>query len=387
MAALQGSLLIDVSRLVGRTWRGRLPTGVDRVCLTYIGHFGPRAQAVLQWGGWRRLLPYRESQELFRLLQAPGSSFYQDAARIIASACMPPWPSQDGANRVYFNLSHPGLGDAQVAWLRRRRLRPVFLLHDLIPITHPEYCRPGEQAQHGQRVEAMLRSAAGLITNSRSTLHSLERFAAARQLPMPRAVAAPLAPARLGADAGSPPLPQPYFVVLGTIEPRKNHLLLLHLWREMAGRLGPKTPHLVVIGQRGWECENVVDMLERCDALRGLVHELPACTDSQLAHYLRHAQALLFPSFAEGYGMPLVESLMLGTPVIANHLEVFDEIAGAVPDYVNGLDGPGWIRAIEDFAAPGSPRRAAQIARMAGFQVPTWQSHFAHVQSLLEQLQ
>lgn len=386
MAALQGSLLIDVSRLVGRTWRGRLPTGVDRVCLRYIGHFGPRAQAVLQGSWWRRLLPYRESQELFGLLQAPGSSFHQDAARIIASACVPPWPSQDGANRVYLNLSHPGLVDAQVAWLRRRRLRQVFLLHDLIPITHPEFCRPGEQAQHGQRVEAMLRSAAGMITNSRSTLHSLERFAAARQLPMPRAVAAPLAPAYLGTDAGSSPLPQPYFVVLGTIEPRKNHLLLLHLWREMAQRLGPNTPHLAVIGQRGWECENVVDMLERCDALRGLVHELPACTDSELARYLGHAQALLFPSFAEGYGMPLVESLMLGTPVIANHLEVFDEIAGAIPDYVNGLDGPGWIRAIEEFAAPGSPRRAAQIARMAGFQVPTWDSHFEHVQSLLEQL-
>lgn len=380
-------MLIDISRLLTRIGRGRLPTGVDRVCLAYIEHFGPRAQAVLQWGGWRRIVGYRDSQELFGLLRSPGSQFCGDAARVIGRACIPPWPSQEGANRICFNLSHTGVGGAgQLAWLQRRRLRSVFLVHDLIPITHPEYCRPGEQAQHGRRVENILRCAAGLITNSRSTLQSLERFAQARQLPMAQAVAAPLAPANLISDGAGPPLPQPYFVVLGTIEPRKNHLLLLHLWREMAARLGTNTPHLVVIGQRGWECENVVDMLERCDGLKGIVHELPACTDAEMTRYLRHARALLFPSFAEGYGLPLVEALMLGTPVIANRLDVFNEIAGEVPDYVDGLDGPGWSRAIEDYASPSSPRRAAQLARMADFQVPTWGRHFERVESLLERL-
>ncbi len=384
---MQGSLLIDISRLMVRTRRGRLPTGVDRVCLAYIAHFGQRAQAVLHWGGWRRLVPYAASQELFALLLAPDDRFYRNASLVIARACLPPWPSQEGGNRIYFNLSHTGMDDeGLVPWLQRRRMRPVFLVHDLIPITHPEYCRPGEQAQHGRRVESMLRAAAGVITNSQATLQSLERFARNRTLPMPRAVAAPLAPATLGTGSGPPPLPQPYFVVLGTIEPRKNHLLLLHLWREMALRLGPETPHLAVIGQRGWECENVVDMLERCDALRRVVHEMPACTDDELTRYLRHASALLFPSFAEGYGMPLVEALKLGTPVIANQLEVFHEIAGDVPDYVDGLDGVGWRQAIEDYCAPQSPRRAAQVARMAGFQVPTWARHFERVESLLEQL-
>lgn len=384
---MQASLLIDISRLMARTQRGRLPTGVDRVCLAYISHFGVRAQAVLQWGGWRRLVPYGASQELFALLQAPGPRFYRDAALVIARACLPPWPSQDGAKRIYFNLSHTGLDDASlVSWVLRRRMRPVFMVHDLIPITHPEYCRPGELSQHAQRVRAMLTAAAGIITNSQTTLQSLQQFAGAHELPTPPAIAAPLAPARLCGADGSSPLSQPYFVVLGTIEPRKNHLLLLHLWRDMAARLGPRTPHLALIGQRGWECENVVDMLERCEGLKGIVHELPSCTDAELTRYLRHARALLFPSFAEGYGMPLVEALMLGTPVIANRLDVFKEIAGDVPEYVDGLDGPGWIRAIEDFSVADSPRRNAQLARMAGFHVPTWDEHFGRVESLLEQL-
>jgi hypothetical protein len=77
---------------------------------------------------------------------------------------------------------------------------------------------------------------------------------------------------------------------------------------------------------------------------------------------------------------------MLRTPVIANRLDVFEEIAGDVPDYVDALDGPGWLRAIEEFRLPGSPRRAAQLARMSSFQMPTWASHFERVETLLEQL-
>jgi hypothetical protein len=66
---------------------------------------------------------------------------------------------------------------------------------------------------------------------------------------------------------------RPYFVALGTIEPRKNHLLLLNLWRQFAPASGPAAPRLVVVGRRGWENENVLDMLERCSAIDGLVRE------------------------------------------------------------------------------------------------------------------
>ncbi|WP_163778702.1 glycosyltransferase family 4 protein, partial [Proteus mirabilis] len=67
---------------------------------------------------------------------------------------------------------------------------------------------------------------------------------------------------------------RPTFVACGTIEPRKNHLLLLHLWRALAERLGAATPRLVLVGRRGWEAENIVDMLERCPAIREHVVEV-----------------------------------------------------------------------------------------------------------------
>jgi glycosyltransferase involved in cell wall biosynthesis len=382
-------LLIDVSRLMGRANRGRLPTGVDRVCLAYIAHFGQRAQAVVQSGGWRRIVSYRQSQALFDLLQDPGSEFFMDAARVIARACIPPWPKQDAEGAIYFNAGHSGLDDPGMApWLRRTRQRPVFMVHDLIPLINPEYCRPGDSGRHAARLRILLQAAAGVLTNSKATLEDLNRFALAAGLAVPPVQVAPLAPAAALKPPAHclPPLGKPYFVVVGTIEPRKNHWMLLHLWRELTAQMGADTPHLVVIGQRGWECENVVDMLERCTLLQETVHELPACSDAELARYLTHAQALLFPSFAEGYGMPLVEALMLRTPVIASNLPVFREIAGDVPEYLDPLDGVGWAEIIRAYAKTPSSRRAAQLGRLMDFQTPTWAQHFEHVEALLERL-
>ena len=334
------------------------------------------------------MVSYADSQALFQLVLNPGSNFSRDATRIVMRACLPPWPSQDANGRVYLNPGHSGLGEAGVGkWLTSTRQRPVFTIADLIPLTHPEYCRAGERERHAARMEMVLRDGAGVLSISQDTLDHLHAFADARNLPLPPCAVAPIAPAALRFDASLPrPVAPAYFVVVGTIEPRKNHLLLLHIWRDLIAELGDKAPHLVVIGQRGWECENVVDLLERCDALRGFVHEKTSCSDAELAQYVGHAQALLFPSFAEGYGMPLVEALMLGTPVVATDLPAFRETAGDVPEYLHPMDGPAWTQAVRDYARPHSERRAAQMSRLADWSAPTWPDHFEHVEALLERL-
>ncbi len=101
----------------------------------------------------------------------------------------------------------------------------------------------------------------------------------------------------------------------------------------------------------------MVDLLDRCVALKDHVTELPRCDDHELATWLAHAQALLFPSFIEGFGMPLVEALMLGVPVIASDLPVFREIAGDIPCYLDPIDGPGWRRAVLEYMSLQSSAR------------------------------
>ena len=81
--------------------------------------------------------------------------------------------------------------------------------------------------------------------------------------------------------------------------------------------------------------------------------------------------------------MPLVEALAAGVPVLASDLPAFREVARDVPEYLDPLDGLGWIRAIDDYVHTNGARRRAQLARMVGWQAPTWKAHFDQVHALM----
>lgn len=377
-------LLIDATRLVGRFMKGRSPTGIDRVCLAYVRRYAAVARVVLKRGPFGTILPKAPSQDLFALLLDRSKDFSRRAAHLIAKSIFIPPQRSVRSGSFLLNIGHSGPEQPQYSrWLQRNQMRPIFMVHDLIPVTHPEYCRPSEQARHIRRLDTMLRTAAAVVTNSEATLQALSGYAVGRGLSMPPAAAAPLAAEMSSLDAGPRPLSQPYFVILGTVEPRKNHWMLLQVWRRLIERLGEKAPRLVVIGQRGWECENVIDLLERCNVLRGFVFEKAGCADAELVEYLRYAQALLFPSFVEGYGLPLIEALSLGVPVIASGLPVFHEIAGNIPEYLDPLDGTAWLQRIEAYCHPESLLRTAQLGRIATFTPPTWSAHFEIFENLL----
>jgi len=378
-------LLIDVTRLVGRLLKGRLPTGVDRVNLEYVRRYGSTSRALVRWKGRDFFFSDNCSADLFSWLLNPASA--AELYTVLVRGFLGSLKSGPVAGSVLFNNGHTGLEhQGYHALLKRHHLRPIFMVHDLIPITHPEYCRPGEKQKHESRMRTVLNRAAGIVCNSRHTLDDLSAYAQRNNLSLPPSCVAHLAPGISLGSEDTPHLAAPYFVLLGTIEPRKNHLMILNVWRRMSERLGERTPRLVIIGQRGWECENVVDMLERCEILKKIVIELPACSDIEASVWMRHAQAMLFPSFTEGYGLPLIEALSLGTPVIASNLGVFREIAGDIPEYLDPLDGLGWMAMIERYIQKISPERALQIKRMNGFEIPTWESHFKQVDTLLEQV-
>ena len=381
------NLLIDISRPLSRLLEGRLPTGVDRVCLAYVRHYRTHARALIFFRKKVWVFPRSVSLKLFDLLLHPPSRSGARLLRIILLQGATAWFPRRLRGALLLNLGHSNLDQpAYLDAIRQREFRFIYFVHDLIPVTHPEYCRPGQRLRHAKRIRQALSVASGVIVNSKATLADLASFAASEQLQVPPSACALLAPEPPPKPSASPLWKEPYFVMVGTLEPRKNYTLILQIWQRLAGLLGSQTPRLVLIGQRGWECENIVDLLERAPALQGVVLEMPECCDSEMATILHHSRALLFPSFVEGYGLPLAEALAAGVPVIASDLAVFREFAGEIPDYIDPLDGLGWMRAILDFAAPDSPRRAAQCVRLQRFAAPTWDAHFVSVENLLEEL-
>lgn len=285
----------------------------------------------------------------------------------------------EGHRRPYLNIGHTGLNEEGFrSWVANAGVRPIYFVHDLIPLTNPEFCRAREAEKHRERMRTVVTTGSGVIANSKATLDELTSFARREQLASPPAIAALLGSDSMPRPASTArPRTPATFVILGTIEARKNHLMLLQLWSRLVQRLGRNAPRLLVIGQRGWECEQVFDMLDRSELLKGVVTEIGQCDDRQLADHLATARALLFPSLVEGFGLPLVEALQCGTPVIASDLPVFREIAGNIPEYLDPLDAPSWERTILSYAEDGSSAREQQLKRLVGFSAPSWKDHFA----------
>ena len=400
-------IALDLSRLLSRAGRGT-PTGIDRVELAYAEHLiAQRAPACFTavtasgrlgllkhdaagqfiaaiGAAWRGAVDQtRQDQQVRQIARQIRIALLAGRERALTSRL------RSGSGRpVYLLVSHHHLEKRElIARLKERSAaRFICLIHDLIPIEFPEYAKPGQADHHLRRIETAAQLADALIVNSLVTRDALQPHLdrAGRSPPvLVAAFGADLPGAPIDRD---PPFKRPYFVYVSTIEARKNHLLLLNLWRRLATDLGERAPLLVLVGQRGWETENVIDMLERCPAVRGTVIEHNALPDGEMVRLLKGACALLLPSFAEGFGFPLVEGLQLGIPALCSDIAALRETGGAVPEFLDPLDGPGWRSAILDYAAPRSPRREAQLARLGGWNPPRWDGHFAIVDRFIAEV-
>jgi glycosyltransferase involved in cell wall biosynthesis len=394
---MSGDVVLDLSRLLSRV-RHHTPSGVDRVEMAYarglFGLFGDRLQfAAVHPLGLHGRLPRAETIRFLDMVERRWTNEGGAIGRRSLLEVLPPLlkllPASPprAAGGVYVQASPHHLTNPALVRriLTRERARFLCLVHDLIPIEYPEYARPNGAAQHRRRMATVVTQADAIIVNSAATERSLRPWLARTGREIDIRVAL-LGTHVMPEPVVAGPSDLPYFLCVGTIEPRKNHLLLLNLWRHMAETLpGNSIPRLIIVGRRGWENEQVVDMLERCVALRGHVEELNGCSDRQMHALLHGARALLLPSFAEGYGMPVAEALAIGLPVLCSDLPALREAGGVAPDYLDPLDGLAWRAHIMDYCR-GGLRYHAQRQRMTEWRAPSWADHIEIVREAIDDL-
>lgn len=355
--------MLDVTRLVSRA--GRVMTGIDRVERAYLDHLltlpGPVAFIA------------RARRRNFRLTEAGARSLAQacdQAAFFDVSAHGRPHLSVTRAlgdmprGSLYLNVGHANLSALRLIRLGRAGFTRIAMLHDTIPLDFPDTQRAGAARKFARKFKAMTRHCDGIICNSNATRADL-----LRHMPdAPRHVVAPL-----GVTLAEPgPWPsaldpsRPIFVALGTIEPRKNIEFLLDLW----ANLPMPRPQLALIGARGWAAPQ---LLSRLDRRPDGVVELGALPDPQVAAVMERARALLWPSLAEGYGLPPIEAAARGIPVLAPRSAIIGENLGNIPVYLALTDAYSWTKEILRLA------NAPESQRMPLIAAPGWDAHFKTV--------
>lgn len=259
--------------------------------------------------------------------------------------------------------------------LRRARAAGATIwavVNDLIPIERPDLAPEGTPILVAKWLRRTVPCATGLLGISRAVADSLRDYLARSEI-VPRDFRQPrIEHFYLGAGLDRvDPHPSALdavrrvfalargnvYLVVGTIEPRKNHARILavfdRLWNE-----GSESS-LLIVGRLGWLSD---DLARRIHAHGQFSHRLfwfQAASDSELDHAYRHASALIFASCCEGFGLPLVEAMQYGLPVLASDIKVFREIGGEYPDYFAADDERSLYDSIRRFESlPASDQRA-----------------------------
>lgn len=402
--------LIDLTRLISRIGRGPM-TGIDRVERAYADRiiagsepaFGlvraAPGHALLDRDGIAGLLarfdghvPWGPADTLSRLhLRQPMARrrAMSDLRRLALGTTLSGRPGALATllrrhlpgGATYLNVGHANLSQETLGALRHMPgSRIAVMLHDTIPLDHPEFAATGMPARFAAMVAQLARHADLVIwTTAAARMAGEPHLAQAGRIP-PGIVAHLGVPRPAGTLRDLPErlatliASQPYFLCVGTIEPRKNVGFLVDLWEAMARENGAgPIPTLVLAGARGWRSEALFGRLDGSPLRGHRIVEENALSDRELGGLLAGACGLLFPSHAEGFGLPPAEAAACGVPVLCNNLPAIREVLGDYPLYAAQDDPYSWRRNILALA------ERKDFEKTPTADVPTWEAHFSAV--------
>ena len=254
--------------------------------------------------------------------------------------------------------------------------RPYLLnVHDVIALTHPELCSCRNLLQMRALLPSSIRRASRIIVSTAYVATQVKRL-----FPKAKVEVAPL-----GVDydefaktEASSPVPGPYFLFVGNIEPKKGLMTLLSAFLQK--NWGTK---LVLAGRIGWKCGELLAIIRRFPKR---IIWLGRVSDEQLPALYRNALALVMPSIVEGFGLPVLEAMAAGTPVIHSNIPALMETAGGAGlgfEVGNAPSLAAAMKKVQDNAALRN--ELVEAGRKRAMQL-SWKRRAQVTASLLEEL-
>lgn len=218
----------------------------------------------------------------------------------------------------------------------------VSLIYDLIPLTHPDFVEKLDKEHFMKNLPVLALKVRRFIGISKSVADELNLFFKRNyqnhNFEIDYFLLGSDFQPRFGKNAPSlRPLYKenfngsPVWLVVGTIEPRKNHSFILDafelLWK------GGANDKLLVIGRIGWKCDDILNRFQHHPELNSKLFVYVDANDDELSYAYSHSEGLIFASFVEGFGLPIVEAMGSGIKVLCSDIPVFREVGGDYPHY------------------------------------------------------
>ncbi len=329
--------------------------GIDPLCLTR------RGDVAADWHE-RRVLPIVPTNRVRRLIWEQ-VALVRNLRRLAPAATV--------LHSIHYTMPERRTGDS---------LARIVTVHDLTFFTHPTNHDPVKRRFFQRAIRVAAQRADQLICVSESTARELLRLVDVR-VPVdviPHGIDlsrfTPVEPhvghdiamlAELGVD-------RPYVLHLGTIEPRKNVARVL----EATARLrNGNAPFDVVLAGGAWAGER--EALPSPDGLR--IHHLGAVRDAVVPALLRSASVVAYPSLGEGFGLPVIEALACGAPVVTSRHSVMEELAPNAVITADPLSVDELVAALELASAGNGPTREDRLAAARAYDVRTCMHRHADV--------
>ena len=388
LARLGGPIWLDLTRLLTRVGRGAL-SGIDRVEVAYLRHLLPlddarflvrttRGFLLLDRGGAEHLLamalgdvPLGEADTFSRMTLRGGRPRHKAEAALRPLAV--DRSTGGGLARMvarhqpalYLNTGHSNMVAQTFRAVRDATV--AVLVHDLIPVLHADLVPSNQPAVFAEKIRAVEAHADVILANSAATEADIVAWRKGKDGPT-------IVTARLGIELelGSAVQTEPgRYVMIGTVEPRKNQTVVLEAWAKLAEEMPEQDlPQLHIIGAAGWQAPQILMAIANHPLRASAIHYHGPLSDAETAAHLAKASGLLYPTLAEGFGLPPFEALAVGARPIVSDLPVLRDGLGDHAIYVDPTDVYAWIETIKQHFAGSVPVPDTEFA------LPTWAEHF-----------
>lgn len=284
------------------------------------------------------------------------------------------------SNSIFFDMDgvwcNTMLRSYLLSKLKQRNIRIITFVHDIIAITHPQYASDLNLLYFPNYIAANIKYADALITSTEYTAKQIKKLIHQLKEPEKEIYVVPLGTDFVD-DYNESEVPKEvkkvvkkgkYCLTVGTIEPRKNHQIIL----DMFEKFQEEEINIIFAGRIGWKMDEFMEKLYAHPFYEKRIFHFSGLNDDSIRYLYKEAYLVIFPTIIEGFGIPAIEALQFGTPLLASDIPIMHEVAGEYADYFSLEDHGTELREKVEYYSKNPDAYLKKREKLKEYHSMTW---------------